>query len=329
MRDHGGNMGTAIAEFGGDPTDWIDLSTGINAAPYPVGQVSAAAWARLPERGSMIGLERAAQRAYRTSLDVVAVAGAQAAIQLVPMLKPVGRAAVLTPTYNEHAAALRSGGWDVHDVTAFEALKGYDLAVVVNPNNPDGNVYAPDALMALAAQVGLLIVDESFADPAPDMSLASTAQDLPENVVILRSFGKFYGLAGVRLGFVLGTPAVADKVRDMVGPWPVSGMAIEVCKRAFEDDAWADRTRAQLQRDADRIDVLAQDAGWALVGGTPLFRTYATPDAAKAQRDLAACHIWTRIFPYSETWIRLGLPGTEGDWSRLEAALKTFAPVAT
>ncbi|NOR31207.1 MAG: threonine-phosphate decarboxylase [Sulfitobacter sp.] len=329
MRDHGGNMGLAIAEFGGDPADWIDLSTGINGSPYPVGQLSAAAWTRLPERDSLTGLERAAQRAYGTSLDVVAVAGAQAAIQLVPTLKPVGRAAILTPTYNEHAAALRSGGWDVDEVATFGALEGADLAVVVNPNNPDGNVYTAKALLALAATVGLLIVDESFADPEPAMSLASAPLVLPDNVVILRSFGKFYGLAGVRLGFVLGAPAVADKIRDLVGPWPVSGMAIEVCKRAFEDDAWADQTRAQLRRDVARLDLLARDAGWELIGGTPLFRTYATPDAAKAQRDLAARHIWTRIFPYSDTWIRLGLPGTEGDWSRLEAALNIAKPAAT
>ncbi|SFS68255.1 L-threonine O-3-phosphate decarboxylase [Sulfitobacter marinus] len=329
MRDHGGNMGLAISEFGGDPADWIDLSTGINATPYPVGQVPAAAWARLPEHGSLAGLEGAAQRAYRTSLDVVAVAGAQAAIQLVPMLTPAGRAAVLTPTYNEHAAALRSGGWDVQEVAAIEALEGYDLAVVVNPNNPDGKVYPPQTLLALSTKVGLLIVDESFADPEPEMSLASGPQDLPGNVVILRSFGKFYGLAGVRLGFVLGVPAVAGKIRDMVGPWPVSGMAIDVCKRAFEDDAWAEQTRRQLRQDAARLDVLATDLGWQLVGGTSLFRTYATRDAAKAQRDIATHHIWTRVFPYSDSWIRLGLPGSQGDWSRLEAAMKLSASAAT
>ena len=322
MQDHGGNIGLAMAEFGGDASDWMDLSTGINANAYPVGQVSAAAWARLPERESLLGLERRAQRAYGTTLDVVSVAGAQAAIQLVPRLQPAGQAAVLTPTYNEHAATLRSAGWEVHEAATLEALEGHAVAVVVNPNNPDGRFYAPDALAALADKVGILIVDESFVDPEPHLSVTTCSRGLPDNVVVLRSFGKFYGLAGLRLGFVLATPALAGRFRDMVGPWPVSGMAIEVAARALSDAGWTRQTQAQLQRDMVRMDGLAQDAEWTLVGGTPLFRTYATPDAVTAQRQLAAHRVWTRIFPYSETWIRLGLPAHENDWARLTAALQ-------
>lgn len=321
MRDHGGNLGAAIAEFGGDAADWIDLSTGINARAYPVGDISAHAWTRLPERDRLAALGRAAQVAYGTRLDAVAVAGAQAAIQLIPRLTPISEATVLTPTYNEHAGALRSAGWKVREVKTLEALAGSKLAVVVNPNNPDGAVYAPDQLIALGEAVEMLIVDESFVDPDPHFSLAASAVSLPENIVILRSFGKFYGLAGVRLGFVLCAPAIAARFRDMIGPWPVSGMAIEIAERALADRTWAQETTARLHGEAARLDMLAHSAGWALVGGTPLFRTYATPGALGAQRQLAARHIWTRVFPYSDSWIRLGLPGNDAEWARLAKAL--------
>ncbi len=323
MRDHGGNLAQAMAKFGGNSADWIDLSTGINANPYPVGHVSPQAWTRLPERDRLEALERTAGHAYGTTVDTVAVAGAQAAIQLVPMLAPTGNAAVLTPTYNEHAAALRAAGWAVETVATLGALEGSTLAVVVNPNNPDGASYAPDRVRALAKTVGLLVVDESFADPMPEMSLVADGSPLPENIIVLRSFGKFYGLAGIRLGFILAAPRMAARLRDMIGPWPVSGMAIEIAERALADSLWADQTRARLQDETAHLDQLAINAGWELVGGTSLFRTYTTPDATSAQQKLAAHHIWTRIFPYSDKWIRLGLPGNTPDWSRLTAALKT------
>ena len=321
MRDHGGNLQAAKKRFGGDTSGWLDLSTGINARPYPVGTVSAEAWNRLPERACLTQLEKAAQVQYRTSLEVVAVAGAQAAIQLVPLLHKVGQAAIVTPTYNEHAAALRAQGWTVDEVQELSSLKGKDLAVVVTPNNPDGRRHAPVDLLQLSAGVGLLVVDESFVDTEPHLSIASWPVSLPENLLILRSFGKFYGLAGLRLGFVLCGPKLCMRLRDLIGPWPVSGVALSLGERALKDTTWAEQTTARLLRDAAHLDVLAQRTGWDLLGGTPLFRTYETGNARTVQMGLAQRHIWTRIFPYSSSWIRIGLPGANEDWRRLDAGL--------
>ena len=217
---------------------------------------------------------------------------------------------------------MRAEGWQVTEASDLDALEGYALAVVVNPNNPDGQRHAPDTLRALAETVELLIVDESFADPDPELSLVQGGANLPKNILVMRSFGKFYGLAGLRLGFVLAAEPLAAKLRAMTGPWPVSGMAIEVALRALNDAEWAAQTTRRLQGEAARMDAMALRAGWTLVGGTPLFRTYATPDATAAQNALAAHHIWSRIFPYSDSWIRLGLPGPPADWVRLEAALR-------
>ena len=319
-RDHGGDLDAAMARFGGAPEEWIDLSTGINARPYPVPPVPAAAWTRLPTRADMALLMDAAARAYGTPAPLLPLAGAQGAIQLVPLLDPPGRAAVLAPTYNEHHAALAARGWQVREVGRLEDLAGADLAVVVNPNNPDGRLHAPADLLALAGRVGRLVVDESFMDMTPEASLAAEA-DRP-GLLVLRSFGKFYGLAGVRLGFVLGSAADIARLADLAGPWPVSGAAIAIGCRALEDRAWALETTARLRGEARLLDGLAAKAGWRGAGGTDLFRLYACGDAAAARQHLARARIWSRIFPWSPHLVRLGLPGCEAHWQRLAAALE-------
>ncbi|MEM1431087.1 MAG: threonine-phosphate decarboxylase CobD [Pseudomonadota bacterium] len=319
-RDHGGDLDRAQARYGAGP--WLDLSTGINALPYPLPPIAPDAWASLPTRTAIATLEAAARRAYGSGGEAVALAGAQAAIQLVPRLLPPGDARVLAPTYNEHGGALRGQGWQVQEVGTLDALDGADLAVVVNPNNPDGQTHAPAALAGLSQSVGLLIVDESFADAKPGLSLASRIAPETERLIVLRSFGKFYGLAGLRLGFALCGTGHASRLRSLAGPWAVSGPAVVIGQAALSDTAWADATRMRLSAAAARLDALCAQAGWTLVGGTPLFRTYHTPDAGHAQALLARHHVWSRIFPYSPHWIRLGLPGRDEGWRQLSQALR-------
>jgi cobalamin biosynthetic protein CobC len=321
MLDHGGNLDAAMMRFGGAVGDWIDLSTGINPRPYPIPDIPASAWAALPTEADMAGLSDVAARAYGAECVIAPVAGAQAAIQLIPALMPPGQARVLGPTYNEHAACLRTGGWDVREVTRVDDLAGADLAVVVNPNNPDGQRHTPEFLLDLANRVGLLVVDESFADTAPNLSVIPHLTRESERVVALRSFGKFFGLAGLRLGFALGGDRQIARLNEMAGPWPVSGPAITIGGAALGDLAWQEKTRDRLRADAARLDNLVDALGWERVGGTTLFRLYETGDAASAQEWLARAQIWSRTFPYARGWLRLGLPGTEDEWTRLEAAL--------
>ena len=318
-RDHGGNLDAAIRAWGGAAADWIDLSTGINRVPWPLPALDDADWRNLPTRAAIASLHEAARAAWGVSGAILATSGAQGAIQMVPRLGPPGRARVLSPTYNEHAAALRAAGWQVEDVPGLAALAGADLAVVVNPNNPDGRRFAPADLLALAGQVGRLVVDESFADPQPAWSLAG--QTGREGLLVLRSFGKFYGLAGLRLGFVLGSRPDIAALADMAGPWPVSGPAIAIGRAALADRAWAEATTARLTAEAARLDALAEGAGWKPLGGCELFRLYDTPDARAAQDRLARARMWSRIFPWSGRWLRLGLPGGDAEWARLAAAL--------
>jgi cobalamin biosynthesis protein CobC len=304
MLDHGGNLDVARERFGGRLEDWIDLSTGINRRPYQLSELQPRHWTALPSRSDIASLHEAARQAYGTTAPVLATAGAQAAIQLLPRLAPCGLARILAPTYNEYAATLGAAGWHVDRVGDLDALAGAD----------------PARLLALLPQVGRLVVDESFADVLPDLSLAAEAGQ--PGLIILRSFGKFYGLAGLRLGFVLGSEADVTALAAMSGPWPVSGVAIEIGRRALLDRDWADETRARLARAALRLDALAEKADWTLVGGTPLFRLYEAGDASAAQARLAKGHIWSRVFRERPGWLRLGLPGDETEWGRLATALK-------
>lgn len=319
MREHGGNLDQAQQRFGGRAEDWIDLSTGINRLPYPLGQIDPHYWNALPSRSDLDALHQAAQHAYRTSAAVVATGGAQAAIQMLPQLASLGRARILAPTYNEYAGVLSAAGWEVEEVGALDALAGADLAIVANPNNPDGRCFPPRDLLALLQRVGRLVVDESFADAVPQASLAPEA-DRP-GLLILRSFGKFYGLAGLRLGFAIGNSPDVARLAAMSGPWPVSGAAIAIGCRALRDDAWAEATSARLARDCVRLDDIAQAQGWRLVGGAPLFRLYDTPDALTAQDKLARGQIWSRVFAQKPTLLRLGLPGSKAEWTRLAEVL--------
>ena len=319
MREHGGNLDQAQQRFGGRAEDWIDLSTGINRLPYPMGEIDAHHWSALPSRSEIDALHQAARHAYRTSAPVVALGGAQAAIQLLPQLAPRGRARILAPTYNEYALVLSAAGWDVEEVSELDALAGADLAIVVNPNNPDGRCYSPKDLLALLPRVGHLVVDESFADVVPHLSLASEAER--PRLMVLRSFGKFYGLAGLRLGFALGNAADIAKLAALSGPWPVSGAAIAIGCRALRDDDWAKATSTRLARDSVRLDEMVQSQDWSLIGGTPLFRLYEMPDSLGAQEKLARAQIWSRVFAQQPTWLRLGLPGAESEWTRLSQTL--------
>ncbi|QFT57847.1 Threonine-phosphate decarboxylase [Sulfitobacter sp. THAF37] len=307
-RDHGGGIDAAARRFGGTRQSWLDLSTGINPLPYPINDLPIADWTDLPDENARQRLETAARAFWNVPDEaaLLAVPGASAAIARIPMLAAPGHVRIPNPTYNEHAASFTAAGWQV-GVTSGQAC------VLVNPNNPDGRHWQdtdPDG--------ALRIIDESFCEVTPEATLINLAAH--PGTLILKSFGKFWGLAGLRLGFVIGDPALVDRLSGMLGPWAVSGPALRIGARALADDAWTDETRRRLRHDATRLDRLMSDAGAAPLGGTSLFRLYDVGEAARWQVRLARHHIWSRIFPYSQSWLRLGLPAA-GNWARLEQAL--------
>ncbi len=330
VADHGGNLGAARARFPNAVQPWIDLSTGVNPWAYPVPPLPAPVWNRLPDAETLHGLALSAARAYGApGPDHVAMApGSQALIQWLPRLRPPGRVAVLVPTYAEHEVCWAAAGHAVTAVTEPAALyhESWDTVVVVNPNNPDGRRLDRAGLATLAGRLaergGWLVVDEAFADaepPAPEASLA--AETNRPGLIVLRSFGKFFGLAGLRLGFALAEPTEAGRLRDALGPWPVSGPAAVIASAAFADRRWISETHQRLGAAASRLDHLLQDHGLTVLGGTTLFRLAATDRAAELFDALGAAGILARRFDAHPTWLRFGLPGDEAAWTRLAGAL--------
>lgn len=322
---HGGDLAAISRRYPGAPQPWIDLSTGINPIPYPVPPISPASWARLPGKSEDDALRAAAAARYGMAEPdmIVAAPGTQALLQILPRLRPGATVAVLAPTYEEHALCWRRCGHRVDLVDDVDALAGADVAVVVNPNNPTGRLLPRDALVRLAATLrrrdGLLIVDEAFVDLSP--ADASLAADLPPATIVLRSFGKVYGLAGVRLGFAIGSADIVRQLHDALGPWAVSGPALAIGTTALTDAAWLEQTRARLANDCLRIDDLLSKAGCIVIGGTPLFRLTTSPNAPEIAERLAQHGVHARRFPAQPSWLRFGLPGHETDWQRLAQAL--------
>ncbi|MCV2889381.1 threonine-phosphate decarboxylase CobD [Ruegeria aquimaris] len=308
-RDHGGGLDHAIRRFGGARQQWIDLSTGINPVPYPLGALAAEDWAALPDHGAFSQLTAAARRFWGVpdGAAILPAPGASALIARIPALMKPGKVHITTPTYNEHAAAFSAHGWQVT-----ESGKA-DARVVVHPNNPDGRWWTP-----ADTDAPLSVIDESFCDVVPEATMIHLAER--PGTIVLKSFGKFWGLAGLRLGFAIARPDTIARLNDMTGPWAVSGPALRIGARALDDLDWAKETRQRLTRDANRLDAVMTARGAALIGGTSLFRLYHVDNAAEWQERLARVQIWSRIFPYSDHFLRLGLPPANG-WRQLESAL--------
>lgn len=329
--EHGGTLAAVSRAYPDAPRPWIDLSTGINPLPWPwprpLPPVPPEALTRLPEPGAITALEQRAAHAYgaRDPSSVVAAPGTQILIGLLPRLQPARRVAIVGPTYSEHAVAWRGAGAAVEIVGNPAAGTGADVVVVVNPNNPDGRITAPDRLHAIARHLaetdGLLVVDETFADLAhPSPSCVST---LPTSgMVVLRSFGKTYGLPGVRLGFAVADRRMADLIRRALGPWAVAGPAVVLGTNALGDASWREAAGRRLDAAVARLDAAMSAAGLRVLGGTRLFRLGVGPEAPAIFDRLARAGIVVRRFGDQPEQLRFGLPGGATAWQRLEAALR-------
>ncbi len=327
MLEHGGRLNAAAAHYGMALSDWLDLSTGINPNGWPVPALPAGAWNRLPEPDD--GLIAAAHAYYRAP-HILPVAGSQAAIQILPTLRTRCRVGVITPGYNEHAHAWRHAG---HDVTPLphgqisDAVDVLDVMVLINPNNPTGQTFSREQLLQWHAQLatknGWLIVDEAFMDSTPEHSIAEYCAR--PGLIVLRSLGKFFGLAGARVGFVCAAPELLHHIDAQLGPWTVCGPARRVATLALQDTPWQAATRANLLRDAQRLSRLLTIHNLKPTGGTALFQWIATPRAASVHEALARQGVLTRLFTDPAS-LRFGLPANDAQWQRLESALVKTLP---
>lgn len=318
---HGGRLSDAQAVYGGAAETWLDLSTGINPIAWPHADGMAIDWRRLPDESALTELEESAAAYFGIDpAHVCALPGTEIGLRLLGAILP-GPARHVAPTYRTHG--------EMFSDTAPMALAdlagcGSGRVVLANPNNPDGRLLAPDVLRShldrLRAAAGWLVIDEAFVDASPGFSLAADiGDDVP--LILFRSFGKFFGLAGVRLGFVLGPASLVDAFRIRLGAWPVSSGALAIGTAAYRDRAWIAATRERLMADKAALDAVLQRHGFSPRGESPLFRLIETGDAQALFDRLARHAILTRPFDYDPRWLRLGLPGSPEGLDRLDRAL--------
>ena len=322
MLEHGGRLRRAARQYGIAKEDWLDLSTGINPNGWPVTVVPGDIWQRLPQDDDELN---DAARGYYCTSQLMAVAGSQAAIQALPMLRPPAQVALVATSYAEHAHAWQRHGHQVISVAAtaiMQAGPAAQVVVIVNPNNPTGNLISVGELLRLHAQLavrgGWLVVDEAFIDAMPEHSLAA-AYPRP-GLIVLRSLGKFFGLAGTRVGFVLAEQAVLQPLAELLGPWTIAAPSRYVATLTLRDTAWQDTARKALPLAAQRLADLLRASGLAPNGGCALFQWVCCEDAASVHEQLAQQGILTRLFDTPSS-LRFGLPRDEMLWARLTQAL--------
>lgn len=312
---HGGALDRAMARYGGARGNWLDLSTGINPLAYPIPDFGNHIWTRLPDDGLVEKATLAARLYYGVSDNValLAVAGAQAAIQCLGDILPDGPVHIVEPCYGEYAHVLGSR----HSASLAHASS----IVLANPNNPDGKTYSRNFIEALLDEDKTVIIDEAFCDVMPEQSLIALAAR--PNVLIMKSFGKFFGLAGVRLGFVMGDAGMVAMIAKMLGPWAVSGPALSVGTTALADTEWIMNTHRQLSRRREALQQLLSETGFEITGATNLFVTAEHAQAAIISEALACQQILVRSFDYAPTWLRFGLPADDEAMARLKRVLAT------
>ena len=321
FRFHGGRLAAAVAQFGMANAPWIDLSTGINPHGWPGTNDVAIDWKTLPDTDALDELEAAAAACFGTDrANVCAVPGTEIGLRMLGDILP-GPALHAQPSYRTHGEMISRS-----QPVALAELSGAEESTIIlaNPNNPDGRITTParllDGLAARQNGAGWLVVDEAFADVTPQFSLATHVDD-GQRLIIFRSFGKFFGLAGVRLGFVLGPRALIAQYRRRLGSWPLSAAALAIGTAAYRDADWIAAMRIALREQADALDAVLARRGYRPVGACPLFRLIETTDAAALFERLAQHAILTRPFDYDPRWLRLGLPASHEALDRLDMAL--------
>ena len=322
MLEHGGRLHRAAREYGIPLEDWLDLSTGISPFGWPVPAIPPLAWQRLPEDDD--GLIDTA-KAYYEAPYVLPVAGSQAAIQTLPWMRSRSRVGVLSPGYAEHAYAWRSAGHDVDEEPADALLnhvKRWDVVVLIHPNNPGGERFDEQALLHLHAELasrgGWLIVDEAFMDAMPQQSLCRYTER--DGLVVLRSAGKFFGLAGARAGFVCASSTIVQAIQQKLGPWTLSGPTRFVLQHALKDHAWHVQARSRLQSESERLAALLSTHRLHPAAGTAFFQWCKHDEASTLHRELAQRGILVRLFETPAS-LRFGLLPDDAAFARLNAAL--------
>ncbi len=326
MLEHGGHLIEAAKKYNIPLNQWLDLSTGINPNGWPIPSIPAECWQRLPESDD--GLVDAAKNYYHCQ-SVLPVAGSQAAIQSLPLLRKKSKVGVLSLAYAEHAYSWKKAGHEVielSETTINDQLHKLDVLILINPNNPTAQRFTKTQLLEWHQQLnqrnGWLIIDEAFIDSTPEHSLSS--HPVTNGLIILRSIGKFFGLAGIRCGFVIANPHIIKQLDELLGPWTISNPSRYIATAALLDFSWQKNTQIELESKSERLALLLQNNGLKINARTDLFHWIQTDHAEFIHHSLAEQGILTRLF-HNPLSLRFGLPKNEAQWVYLNQVLATAA----
>ncbi len=323
---HGGDLAYWQRKVGNDALNWLDLSSACNREPWPVPEVSTALWMALPDQTELL---EQAERYFARRPNAIG-AGSQHIIEsLPPLLRESGcltNQTVFVPRigYQEHAFAWRKWGYDIVYYDALEELltQHWAVAVVIQPNNPTGELASASILSQLVAhaeqQGASLVVDEAFIDATPEWSVLNHQQtkDLSESLFVMRSVGKFFGLAGARVGFVFCASKWQVALNNLLGPWPVATPSLHLVSLALADTAWQShalqnltvRQAAFVERVMPKLNTVfdSQDSV-----RNALFTTWFLDSQAYAEHVFTMLHqvgVHTRL---GDGWIRVALPALD------------------
>jgi len=326
LLEHGGHLIDAATKYNIPVAQWLDLSTGINPNGWPIPDIPAQCWQRLPETSDAL---IPTARDYYQCQSILAVAGSQAAIQILPSLRGPSRVGVLVPAYAEHGYSWKKAGHQLIELAADtidNQIDQLDVLIIINPNNPTAQQFSQQQLLSwhkkLAKRHGWLIVDEAFIDTDPNHSLS---RHTLKGLIILRSIGKFFGLAGIRSGFVITDESLLTALNEKLGPWTISHPSRFITSQALQDRHWQQTARHNLKKQSQQLTVILTKHGLKPDGTTALFQWIKTPEAANIHHYLAQQGILTRLFNQPSS-LRFGLPKNAQQLILLDQALRDFTP---
>lgn len=322
---HGGCLSAFQRAYPMAPSPWYDLSTGVNPFHYPFNGHFASSLCALPEAEKLDALRHAAAQAYDSCAeDIVAAPGTQTIIGLMPYLLAPPRVYIEAPTYSGHEESWHGAHIQCEsrsDLMNTQIDPGCTY-ILCRPNNPDGRRNTILELQDFATHVqghdGTLVIDASFADFEFE-----NVSEIVQNpaVIMLRSFGKTFGLAGLRLGFAVSKHPVMKRLAVALGPWPLHGSALSIGTEALNDKTWRRETAKKLLANQQRLQEMMSSAGLTYLGGTHLFSLFSHRNAPNLWHRCAINGVATRRFRDRADWLRLGTPGDEDAFYRVRTAL--------
>lgn len=320
---HGGCLNRAVKDFAIARENWLDLSTGINPQSYSLSSPPESIWRSLPEDDD--GLVATAQK-YYDCRQLIMTPGSQWSIGKIPSwCRALGnhKNTVLLPYlgYQEHRHAWQKSGFDCVyyiDEPTEQQLSTCSAMVVINPNNPSGNKVNKTQLLQwhnrLSETGAWLIVDEAFIDAETSQSMAGDAG--VTGLIVLRSLGKFFGLAGVRVGALLAWQSLLELALSELEPWSIANPSRWAAEKALQDIQWQDSMRAQLTLQSQKLSDLLHRTFSQSIGGCALFQTVWLNNAEVIYQQLAREGILVRLLSeYKTPGLRFGLPA-DNDKSR-------------